>query len=167
MWCVARTRTFAMRTTTYTRSCSTTESRVVQTLPPQCTRSHRFMLHHQRPQWLIRLAHCRRSPMESPLPIACKASNTRMSVAEHNLLLVSASKSFGSTTLGAFYGLDPLITIHLYEKIRFMSAGSHQSLHRPFFYSRLYGLYQKVLLPVLVLDTLVISGSYDETSCLE
>ena len=154
-----------MRTTTCSKSCSTTE--IVRTLPPQCTRSHRFMLRHQRRQWSIRLAHCHRSPMESPLPIACKASNTRMSVAEHNFLLVSASKSFGSTTPGPFCGLDPLITLYLVKKIRFMSACSHQFLHRPFPYSRLYGLYQKVLLPVLVLDTLVISGSYDETSCLE
>ena len=90
-----------------------------------------------------------------------------MSVAEHNFLFVSAFKSFGSTTTGPFYGLDPLIYSLPYEENRFMSAGSHQFLHRPFPYSRLYGLYQKVLLPVLVLDTLVISGSYDETSCLE
>ena len=156
-----------MRTTTCTRRCSTIESKLVRTLPPQCTRSPRFMLRHQRPQWSIRLAHCRRSPMEYPLLIACKAFNTRMSVAKHNFLLVSAFKSFGSTTPGSSYGLDPPITIYHYEKIRFMSAGSHQSLHQPFLYLRPYGLYQKVLLPVLVLDTLVISGSYDESSCLE
>ena len=132
-----------MRTTICSRRCSTSESKLVQTLPPHCTRSHRSMLRHQRPQWLIRLAHCRRSPMEFPLLIACKASNTRMSVAEHNLLSVSAFKSFGSTTPGSSYGLDSLITIHHYEKIRFMSAGSHQSLHRLFLYSRPYGLYQK------------------------
>ena len=41
-----------MRTNTCSRSYSTTE--IVRTLPPQCTRSHRFMLRHQRPQWSIR-----------------------------------------------------------------------------------------------------------------
>ena len=132
-----------MKITTCSRRCSTSESKLAQTLLPQCTHSHRFMLRHQRPQWLIRLDHCRRSPMEFPLLIACKAFNTRMSVAEHNFLLVSAFKSFGSTTPRPSYGLDSLITIYHYEKIRFMSAGSHQSLHRLFLISRPYGLYQK------------------------
>ncbi len=55
--------------------------------------------------------------MEFLLLIACKASNTRMSVAEHNFLLVSAFKFLGPTTPGSYYGLDPLITLDLYEKI--------------------------------------------------